>query len=101
MALHGGVPERLEVHPNVWAGFSLVRQGPGVALVGSHAEVAERIGEFHDHGAQHLVLSAQPHLEEAYHVGEGLMPEPRRRGLLAGQGDDPAADKAAEERVPA
>src|SRR4029079_11367401 len=43
--LHGGDRERLLVHPNVWAGFGLVRGGVGTGLVGSHDEVAERMLE--------------------------------------------------------
>jgi alkanesulfonate monooxygenase len=30
-------------------------------------------------------LSGYPHLEEAYRVGEGVMPVLRRRGLLASE----------------
>lgn len=30
----------------------------------------------------HFVLSGQPHLEEAYHFGEGVMPILRRAGRL-------------------
>lgn len=81
-ALHGGSTDRLEVHPNVWAGYGLVRPGVGTALVGSHEEVADRIEEYHDLGCEHLILSAQPHLEEAYTVGEGVLPLLRKRGLL-------------------
>jgi alkanesulfonate monooxygenase len=82
-ALHGGSAESLEVYPNVWAGYGLVRPGVGTALVGSHDEVAERIEEYHALGLDHLILSAQPHLEEAYTFGEGVMPLLRKRGLLA------------------
>ena len=55
----------------------------GTALVGSHEEVAERIAEYYGLGIDEFILSGYPHLEEAYQVGEGLMPELRRRGLLA------------------
>ncbi|WTF49624.1 LLM class flavin-dependent oxidoreductase [Streptomyces sp. NBC_01604] len=43
LALHGGGRDRLDIHPNLWAGIGLVRGGAGTALVGSHDEVAERI----------------------------------------------------------
>ncbi len=82
-ALHGGRTDALEVYPNVWAGYGLVRPGVGTALVGSHEEVAERIEEYHSLGITHLILSAQPHLEEAYAFGEGVLPLLHKRGLVA------------------
>lgn len=92
-ALHGGRTDDLEVYPNVWAGYGLVRPGAGVALVGSHEQVADRIAEYHAMGVDHLILSGQPHLEEAYWFGEGVLPLLRQRGLLAGPstGDAPVA----------
>ncbi|MGO9955107.1 MAG: LLM class flavin-dependent oxidoreductase [Solirubrobacteraceae bacterium] len=90
-ALHGGRTDRLEVSPNLWAGVGLVRGGAGTALVGSHEEVADRIAEYHDLGIDEFILSGYPHLEEAYQVGEGVMPVLRRRGLLASPGGDRGA----------
>ena len=58
-----------------------MRGGAGTALVGSHTEVAERIEEYHRLGIDEFVLSGYPHLEEAYWVGEGVLPELGRRGL--------------------
>jgi alkanesulfonate monooxygenase len=84
--LHGGAPERLVVAPNLWAGIGLVRGGAGTALVGSHAEVAERIVEYHELGFDEFILSGHPHLEEAYWFGEGVMPVLRRAGVLASPG---------------
>jgi alkanesulfonate monooxygenase len=83
VALHGGRTDALEVSPNLWAGVGLVRGGAGTALVGSHEEVADRIEEYHGLGIDEFILSGYPHLEEAYQVGEGVMPVLRRRGLLA------------------
>ncbi|MFJ1703678.1 LLM class flavin-dependent oxidoreductase [Kitasatospora sp. NPDC088346] len=79
--LHGGATDRLEVSPNLWAGIGLVRGGAGTALVGSHREVADRIEEYHALGVDEFVLSGVPHLEEAYRVGEGVLPELAARGL--------------------
>ena len=79
-------PTTLEIAPNLWAGVGLVRGGAGTALVGSHEEVADRIAEYHELGFDEFILSGYPHLEEAYRVGEGVMPVLRRRGLLAAAG---------------
>lgn len=76
-------PRGLEIYPNLWSGVGLVRGGAGTALVGSHAEVADRIQEYHDLGFDEFILSGYPHLEEAYATGEGLLPELRRRKLIA------------------
>ena len=73
-ALHNGSDERLEVSPNLWAGIGLVREGAGTALVGSYDEVAERITEYADLGLDEFILSGWPHLEEAYRVGEEVLP---------------------------
>jgi alkanesulfonate monooxygenase len=96
-ALHGGRTDALEIAPNLWAGIGLVRGGAGTALVGSHDEVAERIAEYQALGIDEFVLSGYPHLEEAYRVGEGVMPALRRRGLLeepAPGGAGPRATRA-------
>ncbi|MER5887795.1 LLM class flavin-dependent oxidoreductase [Streptomyces sp. NPDC001941] len=71
----------LEVSPNLWAGVGLLRGGAGTALVGSHSEVADRIAQYASLGIEEFILSGFPHLEEAYMVGEGLLPELRRRQL--------------------
>src|SRR6478609_8069291 len=81
LALNNGSREGLEIHPNVWAGVGLVRGGAGTALVGSHEEVADRIEEYAALGIEEFVLSAYPHLEGAYHFGEGVLPVLAKRGL--------------------
>ncbi|MFD3456348.1 LLM class flavin-dependent oxidoreductase [Streptomyces sp. NPDC058691] len=78
---HGGSRERLEIHPNLWAGIGLVRGGAGTALVGSHDEVADRIKEYQALGIEEFILSGYPHLEEAYWFGEGVLPKLQAQGL--------------------
>jgi alkanesulfonate monooxygenase len=96
LALHGGGGrDGLEIHPNLWAGIGLVRGGAGTALVGSHAEVAERIAEYHRLGIDEFIFSGYPHLEEAYWFGEGVLPLLQARGLwthpfAAGAASQPA-----------
>jgi alkanesulfonate monooxygenase len=58
------------------------RSRHGTALVGSHTEVADRIAEYHALGISEFILSGYPHVEEAYHFGEGVMPVLRERGLI-------------------
>ena len=86
VALHGGRTDQLEVSPNLWAGVGLVRGGAGTALVGSHEEVAERIAEYHELGIDEFILSGYPHLEEAYRVGEGVVPVLRGAGCCSSPG---------------
>jgi alkanesulfonate monooxygenase len=80
-ALNAGRTANLEIAPNLWAGYGLVRGGAGTALVGSHSEVADRIAEYHDLGIDHFILSGQPHVEEAYWFAEGAGAVLRSRGL--------------------
>lgn len=86
-ALHCGRLDQLEIYPNLWAGIGLVRGGAGTALVGSYEQVADRIAEYHELGLQEFILSGYPHLEEAYHVGEGVRPVLAARGLLGAATD--------------
>ncbi|MGI5200354.1 LLM class flavin-dependent oxidoreductase [Spirillospora sp. CA-108201] len=75
-------PRALEVAPNLWAGVGLVRGGAATALVGSHAEAADRIAESAGIGIDEFVLSGYPHLEELYWFGEGVLPHFDRHGLF-------------------
>ena len=90
--LHGGSRDNLEVSPNLWAGVGLLRGGAGTALVGSHAEVADRIEEYAALGVSEFILSGYPHLEEAYWFGEGVLPILRQRGRWQHPAPDSADD---------
>ncbi|KAB1502800.1 LLM class flavin-dependent oxidoreductase [Corynebacterium sp. 320] len=87
----------LEIAPNLWTGVGLIRGGAGTALVGSYDQVAERLNEYKDAGINHFVLSGYPHLEEAWHVGEGLVPALQNRGLSVKNHKDPDVDAAEKE----
>ncbi|MFT4025544.1 MAG: LLM class flavin-dependent oxidoreductase [Novosphingobium sp.] len=55
-------------------------RAPGT-LVGSYDAVAARLAEFAGLGITHFVLSAEPQVEEAYRVGQHVLP--RLRALLS------------------
>lgn len=68
-----------QVGPNLWAGIGLLREGAGTALVGSHDEVADRLAELAAAGFDEFILSGWPHVEEAYRVGEEVLPRAAQR----------------------
>jgi alkanesulfonate monooxygenase len=71
---HGRDAAQLEVYPNLWAGAGLVPGGADLALVGNHAQVADRITEYRAAGVDEFVLSGRPALEEAYWFTDGVLP---------------------------
>ena len=75
--------EDLKDGPNRWNGFSLLRGGPGGGFVGSYQQVAERLNELIDLGVKTFILAATPHLEEAYRIGEEVLPLLRGRTARA------------------
>lgn len=64
----------LEVHPGLWAGPSLLRDGAGTAAVGSYDDVAALFDEYARLGISEFVLSGYPQIEEIAHVGTGVLP---------------------------
>lgn len=64
----------LEVHPGLWAGPSLLRDGAGTAAIGSYRQVAEVFAEYSRLGISEFVLSGYPQADEIRHVGEGVLP---------------------------
>ncbi|WP_269533247.1 LLM class flavin-dependent oxidoreductase [Chitinimonas sp. BJYL2] len=64
----------LITEPNVWSGFNLLRGGQTQGIVGSYQQVAERLDDLVQLGADAFILASTPHLEEAYRVGEEVLP---------------------------
>ena len=64
----------LVIEPNVWSGFNLLRGGQTNGIVGSYEQVAERLDQLVQLGADAFILASTPHLEEAYRVGEEVLP---------------------------
>jgi alkanesulfonate monooxygenase len=72
------------IYPNVWAGFGYIGIPPGCALVGSYENLVARIREYNQVGIDLFFLAGYPHLEEAYRLGEHVLPHFRseRDGLV-------------------
>jgi len=100
LALHQGRADNLEIEPNLWAGFGLVRGGAGTALVGSHVEIAEKIKAYAALGLEEFVLSGVPHLEEAYWFAEGVLPLLRQAGLWSHPRGEPVQATSGEVDIP-
>jgi len=76
-ALHKGNSQDFDsliVGPNLWAGMSFLRGGPACGLIGSYAQIADRLAEYVAIGATSFILASNPHLEEAYRIGEEVLP---------------------------
>lgn len=71
--------DELIVAPNLWGGFSLLRGGPALGIVGSYEQCAERLDDLIARGTDAFILAGTPHLEEAYRVGEEVLPLLGRR----------------------
>jgi alkanesulfonate monooxygenase len=64
----------LIMEPHVWSGFNLLRGGQTNGIVGSYEQVAEKLDQLVALGADAFILASTPHLEEAYRVGEEVLP---------------------------
>jgi alkanesulfonate monooxygenase len=60
--------------PNLWGGFNLLRGGPPLGIVGNYEQCAAKLDELIRLGADAFILAATPHLEEAYRIGEEVLP---------------------------
>lgn len=58
----------------LWSGFGALRPGPAVGFVGAFTEIAAAVNAYLQLGITSLVLGANPHIEEAYRLGEHLVP---------------------------
>ena len=58
----------------LWPGFAQAQTGAHGALVGSYAQVGAALQAYAQAGVSSFVLAAIPHFEEAYRIGEHLLP---------------------------
>jgi len=66
--------DELIVAPNLWGGFNLLRGGPALGIVGSYEQCAARLDDLIARGTDAFILAGTPHLEEAYRIGEEVLP---------------------------
>lgn len=71
---NGGDPV---IAPNYWEGYATERTGAAAALFGDYAAVSARLVEYAEAGIGSFSLAAIPHFEEAYRVGEYILPAVR------------------------
>lgn len=57
--------------------------------------MAGLIATYADLGLEHFILSGYPHLEEAYHFGEGVRPALARLGLIDDEAESGEAVRGA------
>lgn len=60
-----------------WPGFAQAQTGARGALVGSYAQVSAALEAYAQAGISSFVLAAIPHFEEAYRIGEHVLPRVR------------------------
>lgn len=62
-----------------WNGYASTRSGARGALVGSYEQVIDALAAYADAGISSFLLGAEPALEEAYRIGEHVLPALRAR----------------------
>jgi alkanesulfonate monooxygenase len=75
-------PRRTLIDDLLWADFASDNGGASATLVGSYAQIAARLVAYAEAGISSFLLGAAPHLEEAYRIGEYVLPKVRD-GLAA------------------
>jgi alkanesulfonate monooxygenase len=81
------------IGPALWGGFHLFRGGPPIGVVGSYEQAAEWLDRYLAAGIDSFILAGTPHLEEAYRVGEEVLP------LVRGRVSDQVTNGAPESRA--
>ncbi|MFZ6045406.1 LLM class flavin-dependent oxidoreductase [Pseudomonas sp. CR3202] len=61
----------------LWLGLNAPHTDARATLVGSYEQIAERLSAYAEAGIHSFLLGGAPHLEEAYRVGENLLPKLR------------------------
>jgi len=62
------------VEPHLWTGIGAARSGCGAALVGTPAQVADKLRDYVSLGIDSFILSGYPHLEECRRFATSVLP---------------------------
>ncbi|MGV6847985.1 MAG: LLM class flavin-dependent oxidoreductase [Marinibacterium sp.] len=63
------------VESHLWTGIGRARSGCGAALVGSADQVLSKLDDYRRMGIRAFILSGYPHIDEARHFGERVLPQ--------------------------
>ncbi len=78
------------IEPHLWTGIGRARSGCGAALVGSVDQVMSEIEAYRKMGIRAFIFSGYPHLDEARHFGEKVLPNIKTCSLPHEYGRVPA-----------
>ncbi len=62
------------IEPLLWTGVGRARSGCGAALVGSSEQILERLHQYQKMGIRSFIFSGYPHIDEAEHFGNKVLP---------------------------
>ncbi|MBL7497800.1 LLM class flavin-dependent oxidoreductase [Frankia sp. CNm7] len=82
--------------PNIWSGVAHLTHG--AAWVGSYEAIAELMCRYTEVGVTDFQLTGHPYLEEAYHVGEHIIPVVKRKLAERSQGAATATEEKSRVR---
>ncbi len=69
----GGSKDSIAI-AHLWKSLSTAHTGAAATLVGSYEQIIAALAEYAEAGVSHFILGAVPSLEEAYRVGENILP---------------------------
>jgi alkanesulfonate monooxygenase len=72
-----GLGEAVALEAGLWS-LPVARTGAKASLVGSYEQVQAQLEAYANAGVTSFIFAAAPHLEEAYRVGEHLLPKLRK-----------------------
>lgn len=82
------------MEPHLWTGIGRARSGCGAALLGSVDQVLSEIEAYQKMGIRAFIFSGYPHLDEAEHFGQKVLPQLKTCSLPHAYGRVPAETPA-------